>query len=117
MDLPQEIEVWYVLPSLRKDLAQALKEKGTPQKEIAKLLDVSEGAISQYFSKKRGSSVSFPIKIRQEIKASAKKLLNKGNSGKELLKLAALVKKEKILCKLHKKLGRPPHNCKICVKP
>ena len=32
MDTPQEIEVWYVLPALRREIAIALKKQGLKQK-------------------------------------------------------------------------------------
>jgi ribose 5-phosphate isomerase len=47
--LPIEIEYWYVLPVLRRELAKSLKEIGQlKQKEIAKILGMSESAVRQY---------------------------------------------------------------------
>ena len=55
MELPQEIELWYVIPSLRKALVTVLKKKGMKQKDIAPLLGISEPAVSQYMKDKRAS--------------------------------------------------------------
>ncbi|MFH1405899.1 MAG: hypothetical protein ABIG52_01635 [Nanoarchaeota archaeon] len=55
---PQEIEVWYILPAIRKELVLALKEKGHTQKEIASFLNVTEPAISQYTKEKRAKKNS-----------------------------------------------------------
>ncbi|PKK81706.1 MAG: transcriptional regulator [Thermoplasmata archaeon HGW-Thermoplasmata-2] len=56
MKMPCELIVWYVLPSIRRDLAAALKKKGMSQKEIAEKLGVTPAAISQYAKAKRGRS-------------------------------------------------------------
>ena len=48
--LPQEIETFYVIPSLRRQLALCLKEKGMKQKDIAQLLGIDTAAVSQYLS-------------------------------------------------------------------
>ena len=36
---PQEIEVWYVLPAIRKQLALELIKQGLTQSQVSKLLD------------------------------------------------------------------------------
>ena len=47
--MPQEIEVWYVIPAIRKQLAKALVgEHKLPQKQVADIMGVSSAAISQY---------------------------------------------------------------------
>ena len=58
--LPQEIEVWYVLPALRREYAKVLiKEHKLSQKGVAEILQVTESAISQYLTGKRASKVKF----------------------------------------------------------
>ena len=52
---PQEVEVFYLLPTLRKEIAKALKTRGHDQKRIAAMLGVTDAAVSQYISGKRGS--------------------------------------------------------------
>jgi|YelNatPaOPRAMG01_1025707.scaffolds.fasta_scaffold21633_5 predicted transcriptional regulator len=51
--LPCENLVKYKIPILKAKLAKELKAKGYKNKEIAKALDVTEAAVSQYLSGKR----------------------------------------------------------------
>ncbi len=49
-----EVSARKVLPIIRKELAVAMKARGKKTGEIAKLLDTTPAAISQYISGKRG---------------------------------------------------------------
>ncbi len=88
--MPQEVEVWYVLPAIRRELAKVMKTKVVQradvdgevkehkitQKEIAKMLGVTEPAITQYRLKKkdkrsRGDQITMPDPILREIDKSA----------------------------------------------
>jgi predicted transcriptional regulator len=88
--MPQEVEVWYVLPAIRRELAKIMKTKVVKrtneegekkehkitQKEIARMLGVTEPAITQYLLKKkdkrsRGDQITMPDKILREIDKSA----------------------------------------------
>jgi hypothetical protein len=115
MDTPQEIEVWYILPALRRQLADEMKQKGLRQNEIAKIMHVTEAAVSQYFKSKRAKEVQFTEKLKQDIKISAEKLI-KNNSlfMQELQTLLTLTKKELLLCKIHKCHCSLPENCGVC---
>jgi hypothetical protein len=59
MKLPCEIIVWDILPSIRSELAKKLSEKGLSQKEIAKKLEITQAAVSQYVNRKRGCEIEF----------------------------------------------------------
>ena len=52
----QELEVWYILPAIRKAFAIEMIRQGIPQKRIAVLLGVTSAAISQYKNDKRAKS-------------------------------------------------------------
>jgi len=88
--MPQEVEVWYVLPAIRRELAKVMKTKAVQradedgemedhkitQKEIARMLGVTEPAITQYLLRKkgqrsRGDQVAIPGEILSEIDKSA----------------------------------------------
>ncbi len=73
--MPQEVEVWYVLPSIRRELARVMIEKGKPQKQIAKMLGVTEPAVTQYklnkSNRSRGDQVKIPKEVKPEIDKSA----------------------------------------------
>ena len=112
--LPQEIEVWYLIPAIRKELAVSLHSQGLKQKEISELLQVTPSAISQYLKEKRGSQTlkeEFKIKIDE----SAKELIE----GKALISIMKILMEEAwkmgVLCDLHKKYDMNlPEKCKLC---
>ena len=92
--MPQEVEVWYVLPAIRRELAKVMKTKviqradedgdmkdhKITQKEIARMLGVTEPAITQYLLRKkgqrsRGDQVVLPKKILEEIDKSSDNMI------------------------------------------
>ena len=68
MKLPQEIEVQYIIPALRRELVKELKALKLSQKQIADELELTEAGVSQYLSGKRGSDVKFDKSMQKEIK-------------------------------------------------
>ncbi len=117
---PQEIEVWYILPSIRKEFAKVMVEKGMSQKDVAKKLHLTEPAISQYLKEKRANDVKFNAQVKSEVKKSVDKIL-KENSPHilicELQRMLSVVKQEMVLCDVHKKLDASlPANCDHCKK-
>lgn len=93
---PQELEVWYILPSIRKEIAVCLKKQGLSQKQIAKMLGLSESAISQYSKLKRAKEIHFSENVKNEIKKSANKIKNKKNVTGEVQRICSLIKKRRI---------------------
>lgn len=77
--MPQEVEVWYVLPAIRRELTRTMIDKGIPQKQIAQMLGVTEPAVTQYKLNKskrsRGDQVDIPEKIIPEIRKSAEVII------------------------------------------
>lgn len=113
---PQEIEVWYILPSIRKELTKSLVNQGLNQKEVALKLGVTEAAVSQYIKDKRASSIKFDDVIKKAIEKASKKIMNNGSVMKEIQKLSSLMKKNKFICKVHHKYDSSlPKNCDICI--
>ena len=45
--LPQEIEVWYLIPAIRAELAKELLKEGINQTKIASILNITNAAVSQ----------------------------------------------------------------------
>ena len=118
MDSPQEIEVWYVLPALRRALAEEMLKLGISQKAIAGKLHVTEAAISQYIKSKRATEMKFPADIKKLITQSAKRITEQ-DSGilKETQALCNQIRSKELLCKLHKKHSKADlKNCKVCGK-
>lgn len=115
--LPQEIEVWYVLPALRRELAAALIVRGLTQKAVAGLLGVTEAAVSQYVHSKRAQKVAFSAEFKKRVNEACGKIESKAWSGYEALQhLAQDFRLTKDLCKLHHELERVPSDCDICLE-
>ena len=74
--MPQELEVWYLLPALRKELARIfIKDYNLSQKKISQLFGITESAISQYQKLKRANELKFSRTEKEEIKKTASKIL------------------------------------------
>ncbi len=99
---PQEVEVWYILPALRKELAKELKKKGLTQTRIAELLHVTKAAITQYLNESRATTVDLS-KIRSQISESAKRIEQGRPLIKELNNLLQQIRDTKMICEIHKK--------------
>ena len=115
--LPSEIQVWYLLPVIRKELARVLvKEEGLSQKDTARLLGVTAAAISQYFKEKRGNDISLDKKMIKEIRLHAKRLKEETeNANETLIKLLNHKLIYRMVCDYHK--DNDPSikkNCKLC---
>ena len=116
LQMPQEIEVWYVLPAIRRKIAKQMLSAGLKQKEIAKSLKVTEPAVSQYLKSKRAKKVNFNKKINKSIKKSAELLMkNKSCVIREIQKCCKLVREEGILCKIHVRESNVAGKCKGCL--
>lgn len=111
---PQSVEVHYILPAVRRELAVDLKELGLGQKDIAKKLLVTEAAVSQYINEKRAQKVHFNDKIQKEIKRSAKRLKEDSFLIAETQTLLKMIKSEKITCKVCNEEGHIPESCEVC---
>ncbi|MFC1768576.1 transcriptional regulator [Nanoarchaeota archaeon] len=116
--MPQEIEVWYIIPAVRKELVKALREKGLKQKDIANKLDLTESAVSQYLKEKRGSGVDFGKQLEAHIKKEAEKIANgKANPMEVIQKIVSMLSVKKIMCDIHKsKTKGISGKCDICFK-
>jgi predicted transcriptional regulator len=112
--MPQEVEVLYILPAIRKAFAKALKREGLLQKAIAELLHVTEAAVSQYFSGKRAGQVAFDRQTKRAIASAAKRVMREGNFLLESQRILELVHKKRVVCTAHHKLGGVPRGCDAC---
>ncbi len=114
---PQEIEVWYVLPAIRKELAEIfIRKHNLKQKEVAELLDLRESTISQYFSEKRANEIRLDNKTKKEIEKSAEIIIkDKNGLITEIQKICHLIKQRGFLCRVHKRYEKIK-NCCICLK-
>lgn len=117
--MPQELEVWYLIPALRKELAKIfIQEYGLKQKKVAECLGITEAAISQYLNSKRGNEIKFSKEAMAEIRKSARGVMEKKEDIiKELYNLCISLRKSKTMCDFHrmqdKKISK---NCDVCLK-
>ena len=112
--MPQEIEVFYILPAIRRELAFAMKRKGKKQKEIAKLLCVKESTISQYFNAKRAASFEFNADMVKTVSTAAENITDKLSMMQQTQAILREFKKDTTICKIHSSLAEVPKGCDVC---
>ena len=112
--MPQEVEVFYVIPAIRREMALAMKAAGKKQKDIAKLLCVKESTISHYVNEKRAVELKLNGRIKGAVADSVGRVRDKTSLIGEMQKLLRLVIEENALCELHRKLADIPKTCDLC---
>ena len=113
---PQEVEVFFILPALRRDLARVMKEPplNFDQKTIAKRLGITEPAVSQYINNKRATKVVFSPHMMGVIRASAKKIDDPVSLIRETQYLLGVARQELTTCKIHEELVPALKGCQAC---
>lgn len=110
---PQEIDMYYLIPAIRRELVFGMKNAGLSQSNISKRLGLTEAAISQYLSNKRAVKIKFSSKIKKMIFDLATKINCKEDSMKVILKVLTLNEIKAIKCKIHmRELGIK--ECNLC---
>ena len=115
--MPQEIEVWYIIPALRRELTKSMiNDFSLTQKQIANNIGLTEAAVSQYLHSKRAKDVIFSKAILDEIKISAKRIIdNPDTLLQEMIRITKLTDVKHVLCDMHKKYDSTlPENCDVC---
>ena len=111
---PQEIEVWHIIPAIRKELVVVLKRKGNSQKKIAELLNLSEAAVSQYLKSKRAREVTFDVEIKKFIEEAAGRIKDQMTAYQEVQRIIEQVKKTKAICRIHMAMEEGLEGCDVC---
>ena len=115
--MPQEIEVWYLIPALRREFARTfIKDYGLTQKQAAEILGITEAAIYQYLNSKRANQIKFSKKELIQIKKYEDEVIeNPETLIKNLYNLCVSLRESKVICKLHKSRDKSiPNNCDVC---
>jgi len=145
--MPQEVEVWYVLPAIRRELAKVMKTKVVQradaegkmkdhkitQKEIARMLGVTEPAITQYLLKKkdkrsRGDQVAMPNQILHEIDKSSETMIKDFENArmsnqkdifeimtKEINRIINIMRDAGFMCDIHREFCAHANDpCEAC---
>jgi len=117
--MPQEVEVRYILPAIRRELARTfIQEHKLSQKEAANILGLTEAAVSQYQHSKRAKEVVFSNDIVNEIMVSADRILadrtNKQRLIAEMYRISNLTTVKHILCDIHRAQSKDLEECNVC---
>lgn len=106
--LPQEIEVWYIIPAIRRELAKSfIKTYKLKQNKVAELLGTTEAAVSQYVHRKRAKDLKFSKEMREHVEKSAEIIINDNKKViGEMMKLIDFAKKEGVSCDICKKYNK-----------
>ena len=116
--MPQEIEVRYILPAIRRELARIfVQEHKISQKEAAKTLGLTEAAVSQYQHSKRAKEVVFSEAVTDEIRKSAERILAEKSKQRliaEMYRISGLTSVKHILCDLHRSQSKELESCNVC---
>ena len=105
---PCEFMVWSGLPVIRREIAESLiNDYHLNQKQTAEKLGVTPAAISQYLSGKRGKIKIIDEKLLSEIKKSAGRIHEKGESR--------ILQETCRVCKIMRNSGIFSFYCDACV--
>ncbi|MCK4649636.1 hypothetical protein KAT36_00225 [Candidatus Pacearchaeota archaeon] len=106
--LPQEIEVWYIIPAVRKELAGLLtREYGFSYEKAGLALGISKAAISQYLSNKRANKVKLNFDTKREVARSAKVIVkNPKLAVSEIQRILKFMKDNKCSCNVCRKYNK-----------
>jgi len=112
----------YLLPSLRRAVAEELLSMGLSEARIAEILGVSRSLVSRYVRGLRGSRVrvDFDESVRSAVRSIAVKAVSGEASPEEidaeLAKLLAKLLAEKRMCRYHAVLDKTVNTvaCNIC---
>jgi hypothetical protein len=117
MKLPCELIVWYVIPTIRAELAKELVRMGMSQKDVSERMGITQSAVSQYIKEKRGKGIPINREVRKGIKTLARQITT-DKSPKETIPgicmVCALVKSSGSLCGLHRQEDPGLDGCDVC---
>jgi len=107
MKIPCELIVWYVLPSIRRELARVLVEKhNLTQAEVARRFGVTDAAVSQYLKSKRGTNKELESsgryeEFKEEVERAAQRIIDGSDIVTESCRICNMVKHSGMLVKVY----------------
>ena len=121
--MPDEIASKSVIPAIRAMIVRRLvDDHGMTQQEAARLLGITQPAVSKYMHNKRGVAIKLQGIPRVDVATSKiAAMLVSGRVGQvqimsKLNKVSIQVRKDRLMCDLHKRLepGLNLSSCRIC---
>ena len=123
MILPEELASKSVIPAIRALVVKRLvEEHGMTQQQAAKLLGVTQPAVSKYLHQKRGAAIR--LNGIKEVDQATGEIANMVSSRKvkplevmsRIEAACTYVKRNRYMCDLHKRLepGIDIESCHIC---
>jgi len=96
--LPQEIEVWYIIPAVRRELAKLLTKKhGLSYDKAGEVLGISKAAISQYNKNKRANKIKLHPLVLKQVERSAKVMSkDKQKTAREILRVLKFMRDKRL---------------------
>jgi predicted transcriptional regulator len=106
--LPQEVEVWYIIPSIRKELAKQLTQThGLSFEKTGKILGISKAAVSQYISNKRANKVCLNEHTKEVIGEAAMRIAeNPSMAVMEVQRILQYMKNTRSSCDVCKQYNK-----------
>lgn len=106
--LPQEIEVWYIIPAVRKEFAKLLTKKHKlSYGKAGVILGISKSAVSQYLSNKRANKVKLNSATKKEVLKSAEIIANNPKFAvSEIQRILKFMKDSNCSCNVCKKYNK-----------
>lgn len=120
---PYEVAVKTIIPAIRKELVRELYfNYNIKQREVAKLLDITQAAVSFYLTNSRGTIVNISkySDVVEIIKKKAKKIYKHKPTpdvvAKYIIEISEYMIKNGYLCKYHKNMETIRlKKCDICI--
>jgi len=109
--ISQEIETYYLIPAIRREIVKKMVEKGLSQREVAEKMKLTKSAVSQYISGKRGKKFSLDDGL---VDNSAERIINGEHYLKVIQDLLSELKKDKKICLIYAKNNIRPEDCEVC---
>ncbi len=115
--LPQEIELWYLIPAIRRALAKIfISDFGMSQKRVSEVLEITESAVSQYLKSKRGNELKFSKSELKHLEQTAGEIVEKGDANENIYKLCIKLRACSSLCKFHRQHDKTiSKDCNLCI--
>ena len=89
------------------------------QKQISELLDITQPAVSQYISDKRGHGLKLEPEIHDMINEFAKDIMDGKADQRDIIpktcEICRKIKAEEVICQLHHEKDKIPTNCTACM--